>query len=285
MLVRQYRNKFLKYVDALAHLFNTGQGIVMEKSPYNDYCYVEAEYKQGWIERESRKYYNIIKGETLMELLRPNLIIYLDAPTSVVQANIRKRAETTHPWEKNSPVYENTDYMNHWADLNKTYLKEARKHSQVLVYDWSEEGDPEVVVEDIEALNMDYHDKYDKQQKDWRMHLEEHYSTARGYYTNKVHVLHNFEYPYFSCDKIWNSSDENVEWDRLSARMPGNKYVPGYNESEGDSSPAWRFGGHREPAFNNIDYQIDPSITDRDSEHEDRVRAKKREAGDPKWWI
>jgi NADH dehydrogenase (ubiquinone) 1 alpha subcomplex subunit 10 len=40
------------------------------------------------------------------------------------------------------------------------------------MYDWSEGGDTEVVVEDIERLNMDYWDKYDKQQKDWRMHTE-----------------------------------------------------------------------------------------------------------------
>ena len=37
------------------------------------------------------------------------------------------------------------------------------------MYDWSEGGDTEVVVEDIERLNMDYFDKYDKQQQDWRM--------------------------------------------------------------------------------------------------------------------
>ena len=40
------------------------------------------------------------------------------------------------------------------------------------MYDWSDGGDTEVVVEDIERLNMDYFDKYDKQQKDWRMHNE-----------------------------------------------------------------------------------------------------------------
>ena len=40
------------------------------------------------------------------------------------------------------------------------------------MYDWSEGGDTEVVVEDIERLNMDFFDKYDKQQQDWRMQKE-----------------------------------------------------------------------------------------------------------------
>ena len=40
------------------------------------------------------------------------------------------------------------------------------------MYVWSEGGDTEVVVEDIERLNMDFFDKYDKQQQDWRMQKE-----------------------------------------------------------------------------------------------------------------
>ena len=43
---------------------------------------------------------------------------------------------------------------------------------QVLMYDWSEGGETEVVVEDIERLNLDYFDKYDKQQADWRLFKE-----------------------------------------------------------------------------------------------------------------
>jgi hypothetical protein len=55
------------------------------------------------------------------------------------------RAQTTHPWEKNSPVYENRDYMQHcyWDLLKKDYLKEASVHSQVYLPEFSifERGD------------------------------------------------------------------------------------------------------------------------------------------------
>merc|ERR1712109_172883 len=70
----------------------------------------------------------------MCEILRPNLIVYLDAPVDVVQRKIRERAEKTHPWEKNSPVYENTGYLNHlYNDLfKKQYLQEAGIHSYVL---------------------------------------------------------------------------------------------------------------------------------------------------------
>ena len=98
---------------------------------------------------------------TIDRILRPNLIIYLDAPTDVVQSKIRARAQTTHPWEKNSPVWENTAYVEELYQkmIKKQYLPVAAESSYVLQYDWSEGGDVEVVV--------DYHDKYDKQRKDW----------------------------------------------------------------------------------------------------------------------
>ena len=42
----------------------------------------------------------------------------------------------------------------------------------MLTYNWSDEGDTEVVVEDIERLQLEYFDKYDKQQSDWRRYKE-----------------------------------------------------------------------------------------------------------------
>ena len=52
------------------------------------------------------------------------------------------------------------------SDFNRT-------HSRVLVYDWTEPGDMEIVVEDIEALEFDYLEQWDEQQKDWRFETEE----------------------------------------------------------------------------------------------------------------
>jgi len=36
------------------------------------------------------------------------------------------------------------------------------------VYDWSEVGDPEIVVEDVERVDFDKYTVYDTQQSDWR---------------------------------------------------------------------------------------------------------------------
>ena len=72
-----------------------------------------------------------MRGMTIDQLLRPNLIIYLDAPVDVVQANIRERSKSSHPWEANSPVWENSDYLEHLYGtlLRKKYLREAAESS------------------------------------------------------------------------------------------------------------------------------------------------------------
>jgi hypothetical protein len=54
-----------------------------------------------------------------------------------------------------------------------------RRYCRVLVYDWSEPGDAEIVVEDIENLNMDNIDAYEDQQSDWRFFNEELASIVR----------------------------------------------------------------------------------------------------------
>jgi len=277
--------RYKKYFCALEHLFNTGQGIVIEKSPYSEHVFSEACYKMGWLDRSSRIYFNKIRKQTLPSLLRPNLIIYLDAPVDVVQSKIRERAKTTHPWEKNSPVYENTEYMKMvYDELPKKYIKEASASSRLLMYDWSEGGDTEVVVEDIERLNMDYFDKYDKQQMDWRMHVEDNYTKCRLRYTQKKEMKRNFIVDYWYADKILLTPEESMEFQFQAHKVPGNRYLAGYNEDMGDKSVLLRPEANH--AFiNDVNYYLDVNMIDKEAWHDYmRLREVKKARGDEKWW-
>ena len=51
--------------------------------------------------------------------------------------------------------------MIHWIET-------FSDHAEVLVYDWSQVGDPEIVVEDVERVDFDKYTVYDTQQSDWR---------------------------------------------------------------------------------------------------------------------
>lgn len=279
--------RFTKYTNALAHLFNTGQGIVTEKSPYTDHVFTEAAYKFGWIDRESRVYLNKIRKQILPPLLRPNLIVYLDAPVDVVQSKIRERAKTTHPWEKNSPVFENRDYLNLvYEDLMKNqYIKTASASSRVLMYDWSEGGDTEVVVEDIERLNMDFFDKYDKQQQDWRMQKEDKYARKRQQFTNRYHMDSHYKVDYFEMDRILFTPEEMKEFQFHAHKVPGARYQHGYNE-ELDDKPSWfKIGSKFSRFHNNTHYSLDSHFIDNvEWEHYEQQRQAKRAAGVDKWW-
>ena len=247
---------------------------------------------QGWISKTTRKHYFKLRDLMMCEILRPNLIVYLDAPVDVVQRKIRERAEKTHPWEKNSPVYENTGYLNHlYNDLfKKQYLQEAGIHSYVLTYDWSEGGDTEVVVEDIERMDMDYHDKYDRQQLDWRMLTEDNFGQARLNYTGeqKHRILGGFCTGWHFADDIILTSDEALEAEQVRSRLPGSKYTKGFNVSMGDPDPF--FGilqtGKSIPEMMYEDSLIKPENTMDNNAlaYGDSVREKARAEGDKDWW-
>ena len=63
-----------------------------------------------------------------------------------------------------------------------------RQFSRVLVYDWSEGGDTEVVIEDIENTELDMIELYSDQQKDWRFHNETNAAQKRFQCTNPLWI-------------------------------------------------------------------------------------------------
>lgn len=49
----------------------------------------------------------------------------------------------------------------------------------MLVYDWSEEGDMDVVIEDIERIDFDNYDQLSSKFKDWNIAYEEDWAELR----------------------------------------------------------------------------------------------------------
>lgn len=79
-----YTARYSQYIDALAHLMNTGQGVVLERSPYSDFVFLEAMFSQNYISKGVRSVYYEIRANTIEELMRPHLVIYLDLPVKKV---------------------------------------------------------------------------------------------------------------------------------------------------------------------------------------------------------
>jgi NADH dehydrogenase (ubiquinone) 1 alpha subcomplex subunit 10 len=285
MLIKLQMMRAFQYNDLLAHLFNTGQGIVTEKSPFSEQLFMESCYKMGWVDKTTRVLYYKCRQQINQYLLRPNLIVYLDAPVDVVQAKIRERSKTTHPWEKDSPVFENTAYLKMLYEdtMKNDYLKKASLYSKVLNYDWSEGGETEVVVEDIERLQLEYFDKYDKQQSDWRMFKEDNYSQRRSLYTQKDWIRSSvYRVQYLDADLVETDGAENLEFQKVAHKLPGNYWAMGYNEEVGEKAPWIKIGKEQNatPMYTLVNHFIQTQEMD----HYFQERKRRRLAGEQNWW-
>ena len=237
-----FKEKFRSHLYALKHIFNTGQGVVMEGCPASDYAYFDAAYNQGWIDRESRKAYKESCRMSLHRLMRPNLYIYLDAPVDVAMKNIQDRG---NEWDKDSPVWTNKRYLTDiYTELKKNFLRDQQRHSRVLVYDWTVPGDIEIVVEDIEALNFDFLEETDEQQKDWRLHTEEGYSIARYQYCNllqRILLCQNVSNQrILSCVNLWFDPEEVEHRENILNFIKSSRFQYGYNYAMGDKNIMFR---------------------------------------------
>lgn len=150
--IQKYILRFEQYVDSLAHLLSTGQGLVFDRSCYSDFVFMETMFRNNMINRDVRRVYNELKANTIGELLRPHLAIYLDVPVDKTMDNIKKRA---NEWELKSPIL-SEKYLSDMESIYKQqYLKDISVHAELLVYDWTHGGDTEVVVEDIQRIGME----------------------------------------------------------------------------------------------------------------------------------
>ncbi|CAG9855887.1 unnamed protein product [Phyllotreta striolata] len=243
--LQQYIIKYSQYIDALAHVLSTGQGVVLDRCVYSDFVFTEAMYHSGFLNKQCRKRYYEFRDNSISELLRPHLIIYLDVPVPKVMENIQKRAIS---YEKDSKVL-TPKYLSTMEKYYKQeYLKTMSKHSELLIYDWSEEGDVEIVVEDIERIDFNRFDTQDTQLKDWVCRLEEEYGVLRHKYADKKHSLMNyFNIPCFDIPELEVEAMEAHAYHTLMNNAPGNQFLKGYNAKQGDTGLLFKTGGpHRE---------------------------------------
>lgn len=231
--IRMMMLRYSNYVDALAHIFSTGQGVVTNRCPYSDFVFLETMHKHGYISKGARSVYYDLRGNTITEVMKPHLVIYLDVPVSKVMDNIKKRG-ASH--EVQSKVFTD-EYLNDMEAIYKQqYLKEITQHAELLVYDWTNGGETEVVVEDIERVDFDCFDHYDPKMKDWRFDTEWDWCERRMRYTvEKCDLMNYFNVPRFDVPELTTEPDDHKAWQDIYWSAPGMNYIWGYNKDMGDT--------------------------------------------------
>ena len=110
----------------------------------------------------------------------------------------------------------------------------------MLVYDWSDGGDTEVVIEDIEATELDMIEMYSNQQKDWRFGDEVVAAQKRYQCTNPLWVekkLDTFRIDEASYSQILRAPpDQTREMMEIFRHVSQDRYALGANKHLGDNT-------------------------------------------------
>lgn len=104
LLHYMYLLRLEQYMNAICHLFNTGQGIVFERSVFTENVLIEAMHEVGWLPMghtrvdglrffDWRERYRYIRANTLTYMLQPSLTIYLDVPPQVCKERLDKHPD------------------------------------------------------------------------------------------------------------------------------------------------------------------------------------------------
>uniref|UniRef100_A0A1E1X7V4 NADH dehydrogenase [ubiquinone] 1 alpha subcomplex subunit 10, mitochondrial n=1 Tax=Amblyomma aureolatum TaxID=187763 RepID=A0A1E1X7V4_9ACAR len=235
MQLHMYMLRFERHVDALVHMLNTGQGVVLERSCYSDFVFADTMHKFGYISNNALKMYHKCRHYSLPDLLKPHLVIYLDVPSDILLQRIRER---NRPEEVNSKVLTKA-YLDEIESLYKhNYLRSVRKETELLMYDWSHFGDTEMVLDDIERIDFEGYlaDPYGPMMADWRK-IDDVWNDYRYELTaEKDLVLNRLLMDLFDAPELFRSGeDEEVMLDVIEKfNKERQQYEKGFNKQLGD---------------------------------------------------
>ncbi|KAM6955065.1 NADH dehydrogenase [ubiquinone] 1 alpha subcomplex subunit 10, mitochondrial [Lycodopsis pacificus] len=216
-----YAMRLLQYADAIEHLLTTGQGVILERSPFSDFVFLEAMFKEGYIRKECVQHYYEIKGISICEFLPPHIVIYIDLPAEEVQKKLKQSGKS---YLQNVPL----TYLKSIEDgYKKSFIPEISATSELLSYDATQAQDVERVAEDIDYL------KFEK--GPWLEQDDVTYHHMRMLVEDKQKVATLTHIPKFLPEITIGAHDYDEKYYAYRA-LPGKKYASGYNADVGDKS-------------------------------------------------
>lgn len=226
-----YQMRFFNYVEALEHLLNTGQGVVMERSVYSDMVFPEVFTQLGYMRPEALQYYtNMLRKNTICDLWKPHLIIYLDAPIPYLRERINARGI---PYEVNSPVLTD-DFLERIDKVYKEkFLPSMKDHSEILTYDVSNLPDLEIIIEDLEELNLVKDEENPEKFKVWRQKHEDDFNNYRMVVSMKDTLWPLFVLePPLKAPELMIHGENFIDYERVINSNPAAYYEKGFNPEE-----------------------------------------------------
>lgn len=224
-----YERKYRVYLDALKHLLSTGQGVVLVRSVYSDSVFVDACRRLNWLTPNFVKYYYELRDNSICELWRPHLTVFLDAPIEVLRQRINKRND---PREVNSKVLSDEYLRTIQSVYREKFLPSMRQYGEVVEIDWAEvanEMDMDMIVEELQLLKLETEDSDDTKFQDWSRNVEDDYMNLRRFIDNDVlsdGALMK-ELP-FVCPEVMPTEEDSAVLARVIREHPVFRYKAGW---------------------------------------------------------
>jgi len=228
-----YRQRLFKYSKALHHLMSTGQGVIIERSPFSDQVFAEAMNACGFMSRPALKYYLEYKRQTIFDFWKPHLTIYLDAPVDFVVNKLKQR---NHAAENGSKALTKQFVSEIDRAYKKSVLPDLKRHGEVLVYDATEMDEIDVVVEYIERLKLDWDPNDEKKFQQWHDNkAEDILSYFRRYWGSQIEIRKLFNLPLpWHIPEMMDSPESVHAMKTVFENHPRTAYHPEYNPNYWD---------------------------------------------------
>merc|ERR1711893_249840 len=232
-----YPEKFRDYCRALTHVLSTGQGVVVVRSPFSDQVFADAMKSMGYITPNYYKYYNKVHSNTICELLKPHLTVYLDVPVNIIRKRINERND---PIEKNSQVLNDKFLSMIEKHYKERFLPQMRITGEVVEIDYAEladDMDMDVIVEEIQTMKFESDDNEDPKFRDWGETVEhDDWTLRRKNFQMDWWFDQYFNFlPPMECEEVYLTQDERDEYQRIVLDHPAMKYESGWAADLGDN--------------------------------------------------
>lgn len=232
--LKWYEERFYDYLAAMKHLLSTGQGCVLVRSVYSDSVFVDALQSMGWLTPNFVKHYNMIRANSICDLYRPHLTIYLDAPLEVLRSRLTKKNNPIEVGGRNLT----DEYLKTIDNVyQKRFLPKMRESGEVVEIDWTEvasEDDMEAIAEELQLLKLEGEDNDDPKFTDWSRQDEDDWAKFRLFLEDKEEWYQYFlRDPPWECPEVMMSASDREALFRLSLRHPVFKHQAGWSPELG----------------------------------------------------
>jgi NADH dehydrogenase (ubiquinone) 1 alpha subcomplex subunit 10 len=177
-----FLRKVSMFANAMQHILNTGQGVVLTSSVFGDEAYTHALTQLGLIGDDYMHCYKNGLGAIYHQCPKPHVTIYLDSSVSDVKSKIKARND---PREVNSTVL-NDKYIQNIEDGFKTVvLPKLQNHGSVLELEWGGKFDEHAfndVVKELSSCDYDIEEGTERY-KHWDMSWWKWQKYRRGFAT------------------------------------------------------------------------------------------------------